>query len=239
MSATSGAHLVQKFFPGTGHSYDRCVRVTTLGLDARWKRRLLSKIPRDATAVLDLACGTGIVTFEILRIRPGVRVLGVDITEDYLAVAREKHRRLGGDVEFLHGNAETAPVADRGPFDAVVSCYIPKYVDADRLLANVTPALKPGGVIVLHDFSYPRGIVPRAVWNGYFAVLDPVAKRVFPEWDKVFDASLAGLIRRSRWVTQFREALHRHGYEDVRVERLTFRAATVVSAKRGAPTPPP
>ena len=230
--APDGSHLVAKFFPGTGRSYDRVVRVTTLGLDGLWKRRLLSQVPRTARAVLDLACGTGIVTFELLRRLPGARVVGVDVTDDYLAVAREKHRRRGGRVEFLLGDAETTRVVDHGPFDAIVSSYIPKYVDPDRLLGNVTPSLVPGGVLALHDFSWPPPGVVRTVWEAYFAVLDPVARRMFPEWGRVFDASLADLIRTTRWDDAFQDALPRHGFEDVRMERLTLGFSTLVTARK-------
>ena len=230
-AAVSGASLVEKFFPGTGSSYDAVVRWTTLGLDARWKRWMLDRLP-PSRSILDLACGTGILTFDLLRRNPGARVVGVDVTEDYLAVAREKHRVLGGDVTFVHGNAETAPVLGLGPFDAVVSCYIPKYVDAGRLLDNVGPALRPGGTVLLHDFAYPKRPVPRAIWNAYFALLDPLGSRVFPGWAKVFDRSLRDLIVQSPWVNSFRSALARRGYEDVSVRRLTFGAAAVLTARK-------
>ena len=228
--ASSGAGLVDRFFPGTGRSYDEVVRFTTLGRDAYWKRRMLARFPPAPKAVLDLACGTGIVTFDVLRRWPGVKVVGVDVTDDYLAVAREKHRRLGGDVEFILGNAETTHVT--GPFDVICGSYLPKYVDADRLLENVTPSLRPGGMIVLHDFSYPHRPLLRVGWEAYFAVLDPVMRVVRPEWAKVFDHSLRDLIRISKWVPCFRAALTRHGYEYVLVERLTFGGATVVSARK-------
>jgi demethylmenaquinone methyltransferase/2-methoxy-6-polyprenyl-1,4-benzoquinol methylase len=229
-SAIRGRDLAHRFFPGTGASYDRVVRTTSLGLDRLWKRAVLAKIPREARSFLDLACGTGILTFELLRRFPGARVVGVDLTEDYLAVARAKHARRGGAVTFLHGNAETTPVA--GPFDAIVSCYVPKYVDADRMLANVAPALRPGGTIVLQDFTVPKTAFHRLCWELYMALLDPVARVLFREWDKVFDTSLTRLIRTSRWVGEFRDALPHHGFEDLRVDERTFRACTIVSARK-------
>jgi demethylmenaquinone methyltransferase/2-methoxy-6-polyprenyl-1,4-benzoquinol methylase len=180
--------------------------------------------------VLDLACGTGIVTLELLRRFPGARVVGVDLTEDYLAVARRKLERRGRAATLVHGDAETAAV--EGPFDAVVASYLPKYVDADRLVAHVTPALGPGGVIAVHDFTLPRATLPRWVWTAYFRVLNPAARRLFPGWDRVFDASLEGLVRRTRWVAAFRRALRRQGYERVTVEPLTFGAAAIVRAVR-------
>ena len=227
----AGERYVAHFFPGTGRSYDRVVAWTTLGLDARWKRRLLDLVP-PSRAVLDLACGMGIVTFAILDRFPSARVVGVDVTEDYLAVARAKQRARGGDVVWLLGDAVATPVTERGPFDAIVSSYLPKYVDPDRLLDNVLPALRPGGVVVLHDFTRPTALLPRLVWRAWYAVLERVAPRRHREWRNVFDGSLRRLVSETKWVATFLAALQRRGYEQVRVYRLTFRSAAIVAARK-------
>jgi demethylmenaquinone methyltransferase/2-methoxy-6-polyprenyl-1,4-benzoquinol methylase len=232
----SGERYVSHFFPGTGNSYDRVVAWTTLGLDARWKRRMLDLVP-PSRVVLDLACGTGIVTFALLDRFPAARVVGVDVTEDYLAVARAKHQARGGDVVWLLGDAVATPVADWGPFDAIVSSYLPKYVNPDRLLDNVLPALRPGGVVVLHDFTRPAAALPRLLWRAWYAVLEGVAPRRHPEWRNVFDGSLRRLVAGTRWVGTFRVALQLRGYEEVRVCRLTFGAAAIVAARK--PLAPP
>jgi demethylmenaquinone methyltransferase/2-methoxy-6-polyprenyl-1,4-benzoquinol methylase len=232
----SGERYVAHFFPGTGRSYDRVVAWTTLGLDAHWKRRLLNLVP-PSRAVLDLACGTGIVTFALLDRFPAARVVGVDVTEDYLAVARAKHRARGGDVVWLLGDAVAIPVAEWGPFDAIVSSYLPKYVDPDRLLDNILPALQPGGVLLLHDFTRPTALLPRLVWRAWYAVLERVAPQRHPEWRNVFDGSLRRLVAETEWVATFPAALQRRGYEEVRVCRLTFRSAAIVAARK--PLSPP
>jgi demethylmenaquinone methyltransferase/2-methoxy-6-polyprenyl-1,4-benzoquinol methylase len=228
---SDGERLAREFFPGTGRSYDRVVRWTTLGRDAAWKRRLLELLP-PSRSILELACGTGILTARLLDRNPGARLVGVDLTDDYLAVAREKLGRRGGDFTFVLGDAATTPVADRGPFDAVVSCYVPKYVDAERLVANVTPALAPGAVALFHDFSRPRGVIPRAVLRMWLGVLNLVAPVLHPEWKQVFDKRLSRLIESSTWVKDFRAALDRHGYVGVRTVRLTSGAASIVVARR-------
>jgi demethylmenaquinone methyltransferase/2-methoxy-6-polyprenyl-1,4-benzoquinol methylase len=227
----SGERYVARFFPGTGHSYDRVVAWTTLGLDARWKRRMLALVP-PSRVVLDLACGTGIVTFALLDRFPSARVVGVDVTEDYLAVARAKHQARGGDVTWLSGDAVATPVAGWGPFDAIVSSYLPKYVDPDRLLDNVLPALRPGGAVVLHDFTRPAALVPRLVWRAWYALLESLAPRRHPEWRPVFDGSLRRLVTASRWAGTFRLALQRRGYQEVRVYRLCFGSAAILTARK-------
>ncbi len=229
MSST-GEHLVEKFFPGTGASYDRVVRWTTWGRDAAWKRRVLALLP-PSRRVLELAGGTGILTRMLLEAQPGVRVTAVDITDDYQAIARE---RFAGDarVEFLLGDATKVDLARHGPFDALVTCYLPKYVDPDRLLENVGPALAPGATLVLHDFDKPRAWLPWLLWRAWFGVVDLVAPRLHPEWGNVFDRSLLRLISTVRWPHAWKAALRRHGYEEVRHERLFFSTARLVVARK-------
>lgn len=234
---TDRQDLVERFFTSTGASYDRVVRWTTLGLDARWKRRMLALVPPlggrgEAAAILDLACGTGILTKALLDAHPAARVVGVDVTEGYLAVARERLAAHGDRVDLRLGDATTAPIADAGPYDAIVGSYLPKYVDAERLLEHAHPALKPGGMVVLHDFSVPSPAPARWVWSAWFGVLHVVAPRLHPEWRETFDGSLYELVRTSRWVEETLAALARRGYEEARAERLTFGAATIVHARR-------
>jgi len=223
------AELVERFFTGTGHSYDLVVRLCTLGCDVYWKQRLLAKVP-PSQAILDLACGTGIVTFALAKRHPQARIVGVDVTEEYLHVARQKAKKLGIKAEFIHANAETLRLA--GMFDCITSSYIPKYVEANVLLANITPHLKSGGVIVLHDFLYPQHPAPRALWHGYNRALNFFGRIFFPEWKEVFDNNLTELIVRSKWLEEFRAAFHVHGYKNIEIERLTFGSAAVISATK-------
>jgi demethylmenaquinone methyltransferase/2-methoxy-6-polyprenyl-1,4-benzoquinol methylase len=224
------AYLVESFFSGTGHSYDRVVRFGTLGIDNYWKRRVLRRVP-PATSILDLACGTGILTFALARYHSHARIVGVDITEDYLRVARRKAEALGIAIEFIHANAETVTLHE--VFDCITSSYLPKYVDANLLLQNISPALRPGGVITLHDFLYPRHPLARAIWHGYNRILNFTGSRLFPEWRVVFENNLTDLIIRSNWLAEFSEAFRQHGYKDIRIERLTFGSAAIISAKKG------
>jgi demethylmenaquinone methyltransferase/2-methoxy-6-polyprenyl-1,4-benzoquinol methylase len=239
--ATSGESLAKDFFPGTGRSYDRVVRWTTFGRDAAWKRRMIEMLP-PCRSILELACGTGILTRKLLDAHPAARLVGVDLTDDYLAVARERIGALGRDVRFLLGDASRVPLAEHGPFDAVVTCYVPKYVEAERLVANVTPSLAPGAIAIFHDFSLPSRWFARTVWRAWFVVLNAVTPWLHPEWRKTFDTRLTQLIRESTWVKDFRASLDRHGYRGVHVVRLTHGAASLVVGRRppaGEPAPPP
>jgi len=223
------AELVERFFTGTGQSYDLVVKTCTLGCDLYWKRRLLAKVP-PSQAILDLACGTGIVTFALTKRHPQAHIVGVDVTDEYLQVARRKAQALGANAEFIHANAETVELSRM--FDCITSSYIPKYVKANILLANISPHLNAGGVIVLHDFSYPQHPLARAIWHGYNRVLNFCGRHLFPEWQVVFDNNLTDLIVYSKWLEEFAAALRDRGYTDIEIERLTFGSAAIISAKK-------
>ena len=222
--------LTHRFFEGTGSSYDRVVAITTFGLDKRWKRRLLAHVPEEATAVLDLACGTGIVTTQIHEKVPQARIVGVDFTEEYLDVARTKFADIEADVTFVHSNAETMELDGR--FDAVISSYLPKYVNPDALLERLEGHIEPGGIVALHDFDHPRVLIPRSHWRAHMWFLRVVGRLVFPAWNECLDRDLEVLIRESHWVRRYREALWRHGFEEVRRERLHYGTAAIVSARK-------
>ena len=222
--------LVDRWFDGTGASYDRVVAWTTLGLDGYWKRRMLAVLPERATRVLDLACGTGIVLERLARRYPDAELVGVDLTREYLDVAGTKLGRKDIDARLIHANAET--VAFDGRFDVVSASYLPKYVDAERLLANLTPHVAPGGTVVMHDFTYPKVLLLRWAWYGWMRLLATAGRRVFPAWDKAFDDELLHFIVRSRWPRSFVRAFEQHGYVDVTCEPVSGRMATIVSARR-------
>jgi len=88
MLAESAKNLVPKFFDKTGATYDGVVSYGTLGKDKYWKRKILEQIS-NGDSFLDLACGTGILTRGIAEKFPNAKIVGIDITESYLDVAKQ------------------------------------------------------------------------------------------------------------------------------------------------------
>jgi ubiquinone/menaquinone biosynthesis C-methylase UbiE len=103
--------------------------------------------------VLDLACGTGLLTESILRRAPSVHVIGVDLSEDMLAHARARVAAFkGSDVQLLVGRAERLPLAG-GSVDAIVIANAFHLVhDPDAALHECRRALCPGGRLVIIDW---------------------------------------------------------------------------------------
>ncbi|MCB9824966.1 MAG: class I SAM-dependent methyltransferase [Planctomycetota bacterium] len=219
----------EKFFKGTGATYDRVVAWTTLGLDKRWKKRLWAQVPTDAHRILDLACGTGIVLGGLHRRAPNAQLVGVDFTADYIEVARQRMAATDADVTFVHANAEEMQL--EGTFDVVVSSYIPKYVDPDVLLDRLAPHVEPGTVLAFHDFAFPRGGA-RFLWRRWMRLIGWLGPKIWPAWKVCFDENLEQLIEQSKWHRTYPKALEARGWVDVRMHKLSWRTAILVTARR-------
>lgn len=236
MEREPSGELVERFFSGTGASYRRTATLGTLGFDLWWKHRILAAIPAGAARIVDQASGTGILTFGIARRFPQSRVVGVELRREYAALAQREKERLGaGNVDFVQGRAEE--VFLRAPVDCIASSYLAKYADLDALVANAAAMLRPGGVLLLHDFTYPRSRLLARVWEGYMGLLRALWGRAHPEWREALDG-LPGLLRQTTWVADAVRALERGGFEAVGVRSLTLGAAALISARRGG-TPLP
>lgn len=222
--------LIERFFRGTGSSYDFMVNAATFGIDRRWKQRLVSLIPPGAGRILDLACGTGISTLAIARRFPESRIVGVELREEYLALARAKFARLGlASIELALSRAED--YRSEEPFDCISSSYLAKYADLPVLVRNCREMLKPGGLLLMHDFTYPPPGWRVWLFHAYFKAMQLAGGALFPAWREIY-RGLPVLIERTRWVPELERELARSGFSEVRTEHLTAYGSAIVSATR-------
>lgn len=221
---------VYRFFSGTGSTYDFMVNFATLGIDRRWKRRIVDLLPLNPTRVLDLACGTGILTLAIARRYPTCQVVGVELRDEYLEIARDKVQKLGiRNVELVLSRAED--YRSSAPFDCVCSSYLAKYADLQRLTRNTKDMLIEDGLLLMHDFTYPPRTYLAWIWRFYFKTLQLVGSRLFPAWREIF-YGLPRLIAETRWVSELQEALRENGFRDMRTEYLTAYGSAIITAKK-------
>ncbi len=168
-------------FAGLPSRYGSMGTVMSFGQDPRWRRAMVNAVdagPGDR--VLDVACGTGLVTRELVR--RGCTVAALDQSPDMLAEAR---RRLPG-VRFVQGEAEALPFDD-GEFDALTFTYLLRYVD-DRAatMRELARVVRPGGRIGMVEFGVPGRAVLRGAWRVHTRVGLPLLGRVVsPAWFEV------------------------------------------------------
>ena len=165
---------------------------------------------RPGMRVLDLGCGTGASTAALVAAAPGVEIVAVDASEGMLARAREK--RWPGTVRFVHSRAEDV---DEGEFDAVFAAYLVRNLpEPDGALRRVRDLLKPGGPLVLHEYSVRDSVVSTALWTVLCGFIVPAGWLVTGDrslytylWRSVMDFDGAGALR---------DRLRRNGFVGVR-----------------------
>jgi demethylmenaquinone methyltransferase / 2-methoxy-6-polyprenyl-1,4-benzoquinol methylase len=215
-------NLVPKFFSKTGLSYDKIVGQTTFGKDKYWKNEIIKKIPQ-SESILDLACGTGILTELIAKKYPDAKIVGVDITQNYLEVAKRKLSSYK-NVTLVNQDAEKLNLNYK--FDCITSSYIPKYCKPETLIKSCLEHLKPNGKIILHDFTYPTSKILRIIWNLYFVVLNGF-RHFIPNWKDVFE-ELPKLIKKTKWLDDNDVTMKSLGLITQR-QYLTWRTSTILT----------
>lgn len=224
-------------FSSLGPTYDRVGALLSLGQDPRWRRFLVSRLPRQPGAsVLDVATGTGLVAERLLR--RGFAVTGLDQSPEMLAVAR---RRFGPAVELVEANASRLPFPSAS-FDHLTFTYLLRYVDDPAAtLRELARVVRPGGTIASLEFGLPAPPWSWA-WRRYVdGALPAAGRRLPPGWHEV-GRFLGPSIREfwTRWpLPRQLAAWHEAGTEGVRYRRLSLGAGVVVWATRALPPLPP
>lgn len=145
-------------FDKIARDYDRMNRLMTLGLDRRWRKRALRGIQGN---VLDVACGTGDMAVSLVE--RGCTVTGVDISEEMLAIARQK----APIVTFMIADAEHLPFPDAS-FDAVTCAFgVRNFVHLEQGLNEMLRVLKPGGQLVVLELATPDSPLVKPFYNLY------------------------------------------------------------------------
>jgi demethylmenaquinone methyltransferase / 2-methoxy-6-polyprenyl-1,4-benzoquinol methylase len=219
----------RELFAPLGPSYDRVGATLSFRQDPRWRRFLVSRLPRDGGHVLDVATGTGLVAAELVR--HGFDVTGVDQSPGMLARANE---RFGGDITLVEASAEQLPFAD-DTFDHLTFTYLLRYVDdPGATLAELARVVRPGGVVASLEFGVPGGLA-RPAWELYVRAGLPLAGRVLRHgWREVGD--FLGHSIRTYWERYPREAQlelwRAAALGDVEVRRLSLGGGVVMWGRR-------
>jgi demethylmenaquinone methyltransferase/2-methoxy-6-polyprenyl-1,4-benzoquinol methylase len=228
-SFTIGNNL-SRVFSGNSTTYEHIANLSSLGLDRWWKRKIINKIPRNPTRILDQACGTGLLTFRMAQRFPLCRILGVDLQDDYLEIAKKKAQALQlTTVEFIQGRAED--VVLEGGFDCITSCYLAKYADLARLVNHAYDMLREGGMLIMHELTYPTRLPYVLLWHSHFRLLQAYGDWKHPEW-RVALHELPSCLEETIWIDELIDALNENGFSKIKIEYLAFGASAIVSATK-------
>lgn len=173
---------VASMFNNISGTYDFLNHFLSLGIDVIWRKKAIRELLSDKPKyILDVATGTGDFAFEAIKILKPEKIIGVDISEGMLAIAKEKilKRKMQDIFEVRIGDSERL-LFDNDVFDAVTAAYgVRNFENLEKGLADMLRVLKPGGKVVILEFSKPRIFPVKQGYNVYFKYITPAIGKLF------------------------------------------------------------
>jgi demethylmenaquinone methyltransferase / 2-methoxy-6-polyprenyl-1,4-benzoquinol methylase len=233
--ASSGKkEQVEQMFDKIAPKYDVLNRVLSLGIDVWWRKRALGYLKADRPQqMLDVATGTADVAIMAAKMLKPQQIIGIDIANNMLDFGRVKikNAQLDPIITLETGDSENLRFPDQS-FDAVTVAFgVRNFEHLEKGLAEMARVLRPGGRVVILEFSKPHLFPFKQLYNAYFRYVLPLIGRltsrdvraytylfesvqVFPEGDA------------------FLSILSKTGFHQAQCERLTLGICSIYSAKK-------
>lgn len=230
---TGKKEQVARMFDNISHKYDFLNHFLSLGIDKAWRKKAISFLkPLHPKFILDVATGTGDFALQALSINPE-KVTGIDISAGMLEVGRVKIQKLGlnDKIALLNGDSENIPF-DENKFDAVTVAFgVRNFEDLEKGLQEIYRVLKPGGMVVILEFSKPRRFPVRQVYNFYFKIVLPRIGRAVSS-DKAAYTYLPASVEAFPDGRDFIKILSDIGFKETACKSLTLGISSIYTGRK-------
>ncbi len=225
---------VADMFDKIAGKYDKMNRFLSARTDIGWRKkaiRLLSKYqPRH---ILDVATGTADMAIMAYHLLNPARVTGIDISEGMLELGRKKVEKegLAEKIQLQLGDSETINYAEN-TFDAVMVAFgVRNFENLENGLAEMFRVLRPGGRLIVLEFSKPRNKAVHNLYNLYMGIVAPQAARWFKQNKEAYtylkDSANAFPDRHL-----FTDILKKVGYSDTEFKPLSLGICCIYSGQK-------
>jgi demethylmenaquinone methyltransferase/2-methoxy-6-polyprenyl-1,4-benzoquinol methylase len=226
---SSKKEQVSKMFDNIAPKYDLLNRVLSLGIDTIWRKKMIEKIRSlNPKQILDVATGTGDVALEAQkRLKPDF-ITGVDISHEMLEVGREKIRKKGltESIRLDLGDSENLPYDDNS-FDAVTVAFgVRNYENLEKGMREMNRVLRPGGKLVVLEFSRPTIFPFKQLYNFYFKNILPTIGKLTSKDQRAY-TYLYESVQAFPDGDDFLAVMNKTGYSSPDLERLTLGICTL------------
>lgn len=227
---------VEKMFDSIAHSYDLLNHTLSLGIDRRWRRAAIDSLrPFSPQSILDVATGTGDFALLSARELKPAEVLGIDLSEGMMQVAREKVGKAGlADVIHFQKEDCLKLTLPDNRFDALTVAYgIRNFADLDRGLREMLRVLRPGGRLVIIELTAPVRFPMKQLFWLYSHVLMPLVGKIISRDNRAY-SYLPATMEAFPQGEEMQKILLGCGFSGVVFKRFTFGLSTLYTACKPA-----
>ena len=231
---------IGSLFDRIAGKYDFLNHLLSLNIDKYWRRRAVRCINHDATKdaaqptyILDVAIGTGDLAIEIMRQQKADEIVGIDLSEQMMRIGLDKVAKAGLSerIRFMKASALEMPF-EVGSFDAVTCAYgVRNLSDLDAGLREMHRVLRPGGQLMILEFTYPSNRLIAWTYDLYFTHILPAIGRLL-SGDKTAYNYLNRSVKTFVNASHMHEHLNSAGFQKIQSTPLTFGISTIYTARK-------
>ena len=181
-SELSKKDQVAEMFDNIAFRYDFLNRFLSAGIDIWWRKKAIRELKQlNPKKILDVATGTADVAIMTISILNVEKITGIDISDGMLEIGRTKIKKQGLEktIELLNGDSEHIEFADNS-FDAVTVAFgVRNFAHLEKGLSEIKRVLKPGGKLVVLEFSQPKTVGVTQLYKVYMKLIAPNVGKLF------------------------------------------------------------
>jgi demethylmenaquinone methyltransferase/2-methoxy-6-polyprenyl-1,4-benzoquinol methylase len=224
---------VEEMFDSIAGKYDFMNRFFSAGIDRAWRKKTIRLLLKDnPKQILDMATGTADMAIMACRMLNPEKVTGIDLSAEMLEIGRKKVEKEGftEKIELVEGDGEAINFPDNS-FDAVTVAFgVRNFQNLESGLKEMFRVLKPGGKLVVLEFSKPKHGF-RSLYNLYMGIVAPEVARWFRQNKEAYRylnrSSNAFPDRRD-----FTDILNRAGFSNTEFNPLSFGICCLYSGRK-------
>jgi len=224
---------VEEMFDGIAARYDLMNRLFSAGIDMKWRKKTISLLKKlEPKTVLDMATGTADMAVLACRLMNPDKITGLDLSAEMLELGRKKVEKEGlvNKIELVKGDGEAISFPDNS-FDAVMVAFgVRNFENLENGLREMLRVLKPGGKLVILEFSKPNWGF-KNLYNVYMGIVAPEVARWFRQNKDAYrylNRSSNAFPDRS----DFTAILNRVGFSNTECKPLSFGICCIYSGRK-------
>ncbi len=225
---------IYKTFNSIALSYNRINKILSWGIDKYWRNVVCSQIPKNKKLkILDLATGTGDQSFAILSKRPKVKIMGIDLAEKMLEIAKIKAKEtlFLNRFKVSRASATDLPFKDSSYDMVTMSFGIRNVADTQKCFKEIYRVLRPSGKALILEFSLPTNWVIKTFYLGYLRYLLPTIGGLL-SGNKAAYSYLKETIETFPSGDNFCLLLKNEGFKSVKFKSLSFGIVNLYIARK-------